>query len=32
VDAIFPEDQVPSEWQRYIDVNASYYDADRSTA
>jgi ferredoxin len=25
VDAITPEDQVPSEWQHYIDKNASYY-------
>jgi ferredoxin len=25
VDAIFAEDQVPEEWQRFIDLNAAYY-------
>ena len=25
VDAIFAEDQVPEEWQRYIELNAAYY-------
>ncbi len=25
VDAITPEDQVPPEWQRYIEKNAAYY-------
>jgi ferredoxin len=25
VDAIFAEDQVPSEWERYIEINAAYY-------
>jgi ferredoxin len=25
VDACFAEDQVPDEWQKYIEVNAQYY-------
>jgi ferredoxin len=25
VDAITPEDQVPPEWQKYIEINAGYY-------
>jgi ferredoxin len=25
VDAITPEEQVPEEWQRYIQINADYY-------
>jgi len=25
VDAITPEEQVPEEWQRYIEINADYY-------
>ena len=25
VDAITPEDQVPAEWQKYIQINADYY-------
>ena len=25
VDAIFAEDQVPAEWEHYIDINAAYY-------
>ena len=25
VDAITPEDQVPSEWQHYIEINAGYF-------
>jgi NAD-dependent dihydropyrimidine dehydrogenase PreA subunit len=25
VDAIFPEDQLPEEWQRFTDINAAYY-------
>jgi ferredoxin len=25
VDAITPEDQVPQEWHRYIEINAAYY-------
>ena len=25
VDAIFPEDQVPEEWQRFTDLNAAYF-------
>jgi NAD-dependent dihydropyrimidine dehydrogenase PreA subunit len=25
VDAITSEDQVPDEWQRYIEINAAYY-------
>ena len=25
VDAITPEDQVPPEWQQYIEINAAYY-------
>ncbi len=25
VDAIFAEDQVPPEWESYIEVNAAYY-------
>ena len=25
VDAITPEDQVPPEWQKYIEINAAYY-------
>ena len=25
VDAIFPEDQVPEEWQRFTEINASYF-------
>ena len=29
VDAITPEDQVPPEWQRYIEINAAYYKASR---
>jgi NAD-dependent dihydropyrimidine dehydrogenase PreA subunit len=28
VDAITPEDQVPPEWQQYIEKNASYYRRD----
>jgi NAD-dependent dihydropyrimidine dehydrogenase PreA subunit len=26
VDAITPEDQVPQEWHRYIEINAAYYE------
>jgi len=25
VDAIFAEDQIPAEWQRYIELNAAHY-------
>jgi hypothetical protein len=25
VDAITSEDQVPAEWQRFIEINAAYY-------
>lgn len=25
VDAITPEDQVPEEWQRFIEINAAYF-------
>jgi ferredoxin len=25
VDAIFAEDQVPAEWERFIEINAAYY-------
>ncbi|HET8979350.1 MAG TPA: ferredoxin family protein [Solirubrobacteraceae bacterium] len=25
VDAIFAEDQVPAEWQRFVELNAAYY-------
>ena len=25
VDAITPEDQVPDEWKRFIEINANYY-------
>jgi NAD-dependent dihydropyrimidine dehydrogenase PreA subunit len=25
VDAITPEDQVPPEWQKFIEINAAYY-------
>jgi ferredoxin len=25
VDAITPEDQVPTEWLRFVDLNAAYY-------
>ena len=25
VDAITPEDQVPPEWKRFIEINAAYY-------
>jgi NAD-dependent dihydropyrimidine dehydrogenase PreA subunit len=25
VDAITPEDMVPPEWQKYIEINAAYY-------
>ena len=25
VDAITPEDMVPAEWQKYVEVNAAYY-------
>jgi len=25
VDAITPEDQVPPEWQKFIQINADYY-------
>ena len=25
VDAIFAEDAVPAEWERYIEINAAYY-------
>jgi NAD-dependent dihydropyrimidine dehydrogenase PreA subunit len=25
VDAITPEDEVPPEWQRYIEINAAYF-------
>jgi NAD-dependent dihydropyrimidine dehydrogenase PreA subunit len=25
VDAITPEDQVPPEWQKYIEINAAYF-------
>jgi NAD-dependent dihydropyrimidine dehydrogenase PreA subunit len=25
VDAITPEDQVPAEWQRFIELNAAYF-------
>jgi hypothetical protein len=25
VDAIFAEDQLPEEWQHYIQINAEYY-------
>ena len=25
VDAITSEDQVPAEWERYIEINAAYY-------
>jgi hypothetical protein len=25
VDAIFPEDQLPEEWQRFTELNASYF-------
>jgi NAD-dependent dihydropyrimidine dehydrogenase PreA subunit len=25
VDAIFAEDQVPTEWERYIEINAAHY-------
>jgi ferredoxin len=30
VDAITPEDQVPQEWHRYIEINAAYYERARS--
>jgi len=26
VEAIFPEDEVPEEWQKYIDVNYKWYE------
>ena len=29
VDAITPEDQVPPEWERFIEINAAYYRAKR---
>ena len=29
VDAITPEDQVPPEWERFIEINAAYYRAER---
>jgi hypothetical protein len=25
VDACFAEDQLPDEWQKYIQINANYY-------
>jgi hypothetical protein len=25
VDACFAEDQLPNEWERYIEVNAAYF-------
>jgi hypothetical protein len=25
VDAIFAEDQLPEEWQRFTEINAAYY-------
>jgi ferredoxin len=25
VDAITPEDMVPAEWQKYIEINAAYF-------
>ncbi|HEY5261066.1 MAG TPA: 4Fe-4S binding protein [Solirubrobacteraceae bacterium] len=25
VDAIFAQDQVPSEWEQYIEINTAYY-------
>jgi ferredoxin len=32
VDAIFPEDQVPAEWQNYIELNARHFDRSSATA
>ena len=29
VDAITPEDMVPPEWQKYIELNAAYYRRDK---
>jgi NAD-dependent dihydropyrimidine dehydrogenase PreA subunit len=29
VDAIFPEDQVPAEWQKYTELNARYFEASK---
>jgi ferredoxin len=26
VEAIFPEDEVPEEWQKYIDINYKWYE------
>ncbi len=30
VDAITPEDQVPREWERFIEINAAYYRGERA--
>jgi len=32
VDACFAEDQLPDEWQKYIQINAEYYNSGGSAA
>ncbi len=31
VEAIFPEEEVPEQWQQYIDINYRWYSRERAT-